>query len=110
VDRLATRIGIIHQGRLVEELAAAELDRRRGCRLVVDARDREAARAALAAAGYEATPEDGGGPLLLAEPRAVGAPDEVARVLVAAGAPPIRLAVEQEDLEAHFLRLTRGAS
>ena len=40
---------------------------------------------------------------------AIEAPDEVARVLVAAGAPPVRLVVEQEDLEAHFLRLT-GAS
>jgi hypothetical protein len=29
-------------------------------------------------------------------------------VLVAAGTPPIRLAVEQEDLEQHFLRLTGG--
>jgi hypothetical protein len=29
-------------------------------------------------------------------------------VLVAAGTPPIRLAVEQDDLEQHFLQLTGG--
>jgi hypothetical protein len=29
-------------------------------------------------------------------------------VLVAAGTPPIRLVVEQDDLEQHFLRLTGG--
>jgi ABC-2 type transport system ATP-binding protein len=110
VDRLATRIGIIHQGRLIEELTAAELARRRARRLAVDARDREAARAALAAAGYAVTTRGGDGPLVLEEERAVEAPDEVARVLVAAGAPPTRLAVEQEDLEQHFLRLTGGAS
>ena len=47
---------------------------------------------------------------MLGEPRAVAAPDEVARVLVAAGIPPTRLAVEQDDLEQHFLRLTGGGA
>ena len=49
------------------------------------------------------------GPLEIRDERAIDAPDEVARLLVAAGAPPIRLGVEQEDLEQHFLRLTGGA-
>ncbi len=107
VDRLATRIGIIHQGRLIEELEADELERRRRQRLSLAARDGSAARAALEAAGYAvAAGEDGG--LLLDEPRALEAPDEVARLLVAAGTPPTRLAVVQEDLEEHFLRLTGG--
>ena len=44
VDRLATRIGIIHQGRLIEEMSAAQLEARRGVRLVVEARDPDAAR------------------------------------------------------------------
>ena len=50
------------------------------------------------------------GSFVLAEPRCVEAPDEVARVLVAAGTPPTRLAVEQEDLEEHFLRFTGGGA
>jgi len=107
VDRLATRIGIIHAGRLIEEVDAEELERRRARSLVVDARDRPAARAALEGAGFGvALAADGA--LVLGEPRAIEAPDEVARLLVAAGVPPTRLAVEQEDLEAHFLRLTGG--
>jgi ABC-2 type transport system ATP-binding protein len=109
VDRLATRIGILHQGRLIEELDGADLERRRARRLAVDARDRAAARSALEAAGYAVTAGSEDGAFVLAETRAVEAPDEVARVLVAAGAPPLRLAVEQEDLEAHFLRLTGGS-
>ncbi len=52
VDRLATRIGIIHKGRLIEELGVRELERQRARRLAVDARDRVAARAALESAGY----------------------------------------------------------
>jgi ABC-2 type transport system ATP-binding protein len=110
VDRLATRIGILHRGRLIEELDAADLERRRARRLAVDARDRAAARAALEASGYAVDDAGEGGGLVLAEPRAVEAPDAVARVLVAAGAPPMRLAVEQEDLEEHFLRLTGGSA
>jgi len=109
VDRLATRIGIIHRGRLIEELDTSELERRRAKRLSVDARDRAAARAALEKAGYAVTiaPEDG--TLALKEPRAIETPEEIVRVLMAAGTPPIRLVVEQEDLEQHFLRLTGGA-
>ncbi|HET9223267.1 MAG TPA: ABC transporter ATP-binding protein, partial [Roseiflexaceae bacterium] len=106
VDRLATRIGIIHRGRLIEELDMADLERHRTRWLVVDARDRRAARCALEAAGYAITCQGDGGAFVLDEPHALAAPDEVARVLVAAGAPPTRLAVEQEDLEQHFLRLT----
>jgi ABC-2 type transport system ATP-binding protein len=108
VDRLATRIGIIHRGRLIEEWDTAELERRRERRLVVDTRDRSAARAALQAAGYAALDLNERGGFALTDRRAVEAPDEVACVLVAAGAPPIRLSVEQEDLEHHFLRLTGG--
>jgi ABC-2 type transport system ATP-binding protein len=106
VDRLATRIGIIHRGRLIEELDMAELERCRTRWLVVDARDRSAARSALEGAEYQVTCLGDDQGFVLREPRAVAAPDEVASVLVAAGTPPIRLAVEQEDLEQHFLRLT----
>jgi len=109
VDRLATRIGIIHNGRLIEELDMDELERRRARRLAVDARDRSAARSALEAAGYAVSLVGEDGAFVLNEPRALEAPDQVARVLVAASTPPIRLAVEQDDLEQHFLRLT-GAS
>jgi ABC-2 type transport system ATP-binding protein len=44
--------------------------------------------------------------LVLNEPRAIEAPDEIAVLLVRAGTPPTRLAVEQENLEEYFLRLT----
>jgi ABC-2 type transport system ATP-binding protein len=104
VDRLATRIGIIHRGRLIEELSTEEMERRRARRLVVEARDAAGARALLEAAGYEPQAQDGR--VVLTQPRAVRRPDDVAAALVSGGHPPTRLAVEQEDLEEHFLRLT----
>src|SRR6266542_2720032 len=119
VSRLATRIGIIHNGRLIEELDAAELARRERPRLVVTARDPAGARVALRAAGFDpggaaatgpgAAGGDGwGGPdgaLVLTEEAALRRPDDVATVLVAAGYPPTSLTVTHDDLESHFLRL-----
>jgi ABC-2 type transport system ATP-binding protein len=104
VDRLATRIGIIHDGRLVEELDSDELERRRRAWLSVDAADREAARRALTEAGFAPVAHEDG--LRLGDARAVDHPEEIAGLLVKAGAPPTKLVVAHEDLEAHFLRLT----
>jgi ABC-2 type transport system ATP-binding protein len=104
VDRLATRLGIIHKGRLIEELDADRLEALRRRRLEIRAGDLQAARNALQAGDFQVNLVDG--TILLDEPRAVEHPDEVARILCAAGVPPTRLAVTQEDLESHFLRLT----
>ncbi len=109
VDRLATRIGIIHQGRLIEELDADKLEQLRARHLTIKTRDLGAAIKALESAGYS-TLSDYDDLIRLNDPRAVEAPDEVAEILVHAGAPPIHLAVEQENLEEHFLRLTNDAS
>ena len=107
VDRLATRIGIVHRGRLVEELSSAELERRRHRRLEVATRDLERAEAALRQAGFAPTRSGGSDrPVIeLTDDRALNRPDEVAELLVRSGVPPVRLAVVQEDIEAHFLRL-----
>jgi ABC-2 type transport system ATP-binding protein len=104
VDRLATRLGIIHKGRLIEELDAEALERLRSRRLEIQARDMEGAQKVLERAGF--TVEVHHGKIVLTEPRAVEAPDVVAGILFASGTLPTRLAVEQEDLESHFLRLT----
>jgi ABC-2 type transport system ATP-binding protein len=104
VARLAKRIGIIHQGRLIQELDVAELERNRRRRLVLRARDVEAARAALGAAGHLAGVTSDGA-LELRDAAAIERPDDIASLLVQAGAPPIQLMMEEEDLEQYFLRL-----
>ncbi len=108
VDLLATRIGIVHAGRLIEELDSDALRRHRDPRLEVGARDLEAAEAALRASGLDPRRVlDHGLPLLeLREPAALDAPDGVAATLVAAGASPTHLAIARETLEDHFIRLT----
>lgn len=108
VDRLATRIGIIHRGRLIEELDSEKLKTLRSQRLEVSVRNPDAGLRALAASGFAV--ERDGSTLLLKDPRAIEAPDAVATLLVTAGTPPLRLSVLHEDLEEHFLRLTGGVS
>jgi ABC-2 type transport system ATP-binding protein len=105
VDRLATRIGIIHQGKLIEELDAARLEKLRAKRLEVRARNLEAAQISLQSAGYEFSTKNG--TIILEDKHAIEHSDDIAHMLVNAGAPPTRLAVEQEILEDYFLRLTR---
>ncbi len=104
VDRLATRIGIIHKGHLIKELDAEKLEALRSHRLEIQARDLSATQNALANAGFAV--KTSGSTILLNEARAIDAPEAVATLLVKAGTPPSRLAVEQEDLENYFLRLT----
>jgi ABC-2 type transport system ATP-binding protein len=104
VDRLSTRIGIIHKGRLLDELDAEKLEELRSQHLEIKTRDLEAAQGVLTRAGF--TVDAGENMLLLSEARALEAPDKVAAILVNAGTPPTRLAVEHENLEDYFLRLT----
>jgi ABC-2 type transport system ATP-binding protein len=105
VDLLADRIGIVHRGRLVEELDSDALEQRRDRRLEVETRDIEAAETALLAAELTPRRRDGGR-LELRDPMALDAPDRVAEILVSAGVPPTHLAIARESLEEHFMRLT----
>jgi ABC-2 type transport system ATP-binding protein len=113
VARIATRFGVIHRGRLLEELSAAEMERQRTRWLLVDARDREGARSALTAAGLavddcagDTSATNGAASVLrLSDADAIAHPEEVARRLVGAGIDLTRLSVEEEDLETQFLRL-----
>jgi ABC-2 type transport system ATP-binding protein len=116
VARIATRFGVIHQGRLLEELSAAEMERQRARWLLVDARDRAGARATLRSAGLVVEsctgnessgnePSGIAGALCLSDAHAIAHPEEVARRLVEQGIDLTRLSVEEEDLESQFLRL-----
>ncbi len=81
-----------------------ELERNRRRRLLLRARDLQAARLALASAGYPvAMLRDGA--LELTDLRSLEHPDDIASLLVAAGVPPTQVLVEEEDLEQYFLRL-----
>jgi ABC-2 type transport system ATP-binding protein len=89
---------------LLQELDLAGLERNRRRRLVLRARDGQAARQALDLAGHPARVLDDG-TLEVRSQAAIDRPEEVSRLLVQAGTPATHLVVEEEDLEQYFLRL-----
>ncbi|MEP7135762.1 MAG: ABC transporter ATP-binding protein [Chloroflexota bacterium] len=107
VDKLASRIGIIHKGKLIEELDTQKLELLRAKHLEVQVRNLEAAQICLQSAGFKFTIKDE--TILLNDAQALARPDYIAHILVNAGSAPTRLAIEQQNLEEHFLQLTGGA-
>ncbi|MCB8960940.1 MAG: ABC transporter ATP-binding protein [Ardenticatenales bacterium] len=105
VARLAERIGIINDGRLVQELSVAEMEQQRHQQLIVATRDNLAAQAVLAGAGY-AVSLTAGQQISLRAPDAIQHPEQIATLLVENGQPPTTLTLEKEELESYFLRLT----
>jgi len=107
VAQLADRVGIIHDGKLIEEVGYRELRElgRTSIGIIVDN-----------AAGAEKILRESLGFVEVSRPDAKtlrvsdrGAePAAIARALVGAGIGLERLAVEEEDLERHFMRLTGG--
>jgi ABC-2 type transport system ATP-binding protein len=108
VDRLATRIGIIHNGKLIEELDTDKLEKLRSKRLEVKSRNFDGAFISLQSGGYKPVIEQD--TILIEHEYAIEHPDEIARILVNAGAAPTHLAVKQQNLEEHFMQLTNNSS
>ena len=104
VSRLAGRIGIIHNGHLLQELSTDELEKNRKRRLLVRTRDVEAAYQALIAANQPAKLLQDGS-IEIKTTASVERPDEINQMLVNAGTVPTQLMVEEEELEQYFLRL-----
>ena len=103
ISRFATRIGIIHEGRLVQELDSASLESLSSKRLLIGAKDMVAAAEILSGKGFD--PELTEGNLLGVKNKdAIESPDIMAIILVNEGCPPTILKVEEEDLETYFLR------
>ena len=104
ISKLATRIGIIHRGQLVQEANKEQLEEVMQKRLIVNAQQQEEAKRELSRSGFSVSVE--GETLAIRDTQALKHPERVSSLLVEAGYPPTLLKVEEEDLEAYFLRLT----
>jgi len=109
VAHLADRIGIVHEGRLLQEFDYDELRARTGAYLDIGVSEPDRAagllREQLGLDRIEPTPEGG----LRVFDGADRGP-EIARALIGAGLDLTRLVPVQEDLESYFMRLTGGGS
>ena len=117
ISKVATRIVIIHEGRLIREVESKELDLYLEKRLLVSGRNNKAMKEVLSAKGYQVNfksdLENNSCYLELIDIKSVESSEEIATLLVNAGYPPKMLTVEKEDLENYFLRIlndcNRGA-
>lgn len=107
ISKLANRIGIIHQGRLIQEVDRKELKELRDKRLVVDGREQKSIKDKLHEVGFSVI-TDKEGKLEIRDQKAVKYPENIAKILVKADLPPTLLKVEDEDLESYFLNLVKN--
>ena len=109
ISKVATRIVIIHGGRLIREVESKELDLYLEKRLLVSGRNNKAMKEVLSAKGYQVNfksdLENKSCYLELIDTKSVESSEEIATLLVNAGYPPRILTVEKEDLENYFLRI-----
>lgn len=109
ISKIATRIGIIHNGSLVQEVDSSNLNNYLIKRLLINALDKEKLVSVLAQKNIELKQSNNGFFETFSE-FAINQPDEIASILVHNGVPPTLLKVETEDLESYFLRIieTKG--
>ncbi|MBP7496349.1 MAG: ABC transporter ATP-binding protein [Bacteroidales bacterium] len=103
ISRFATRIGIIHEGKLIQEIDAKQLDIHCRKRLLINTNDIKAAYSILSQKGYSVF-ETEEGLLEIKNEEAIKHPDIIATILVNAACPTTLLQVKEEDLESYFLR------
>jgi len=104
ISKFATRIGIIHEGRLVHESSAHEMVNQRKISLQIKVHDPEMAKKRLEEnnLAFNVTEE---GIIEIHDQEAISNPEKIATLLVQYGIPPNLLKVEEEDLETFFLRI-----
>lgn len=107
IAKIATKIGIIHEGELIQEIESNKLNELLHRRLIINTRDNMSAISKLTTAGYPSTLNTNGY-IEINHKKAIQHPDEVSRLLVSEGFPPTQLTVEEENLESYFLRIIDG--
>ena len=109
ISKIATRIVIIHEGRLIREVESKELDQYLEKKLLISGRNNKAMKEVLSNNGYKVNfnsgLENNSCSLELIDTKSVESPEEIVTLLVNAGYPPKMLTVEKEDLENYFLRI-----
>ena len=102
ISKLATRIGIVHNGKLIKEINSSDLDKLTLRKLVVKTFDNTRAGIMLSEKSISCSVMRDF--IEITDEYAIEHPDEIAIKLVNAGLPPLMLNLIEEDLESYFLR------
>lgn len=101
---MASRIGIIHKGVLLEELTVKDFETIRRKQLMIGTKDVRKAQAIFSDAGYAVHPS-AHNCLALPDDLAVKNPEHIARLLADHEVPLTMLKIEEENLEHYFLKV-----
>lgn len=104
ISKVATRIGIVHGGKLIKEINTDELDHQIIKRLYVNTNDNQKALQILKAKGFAVSISKNGF-VESTEVKAIQHPESISTLLVNSGLPPKMLNVFEEELETYFLRI-----
>lgn len=107
IARFATRIGIIHEGRLILESDTDELKNSRKRVLQIGTVNNTEAQKILSEQGYNPVGDENG-ILVIRDEDAMAHPEKLSEILVWKGLPPLRVKLEEEDLEHFFFRIIQN--
>ncbi|MGE5458263.1 MAG: ABC transporter ATP-binding protein [Methanococcaceae archaeon] len=103
ISRFSTRIGIIHNGKLIQEINTSQLEQLCQKRLKVNTRNNHLAKSVLHQAGVMSS-ETSDNMLEIKNDTIINNPESITTLLVNNQLPPSLLNVVDEDLESYFLR------
>jgi len=104
ISKVATRIGIVHNGKLIKEINTNGLEHQIIKKLCVNTSDNHKALQILNGKDFTAAINELG-LIESLDNKAITEPETISSLLVNSGLPPKMLNVIEEDLEAYFLRM-----
>lgn len=104
ISKVATRIGIVHNGKLIKEINTNELEHQIIKKLCVNTSDNHKALHILNVENFTVTINDLG-IIESVDNKVIIQPEIISTLLVNSGLPPKMLNVIEEDLETYFLRI-----
>ncbi len=107
ISKLADRIAIIHEGKLIKELTRQELSDQIIKKILVQTADNQTAIQHLKKANYSAE-QSQSGEIEITNQQAVEHPELITKLLTDNGLPPKQIFLFTEDLEMYFLRTIKG--
>lgn len=108
ISKIASRIGIIHQGKLVKELTIKELTDELIKKIVVKTSDNRKAAQELSEANYKAVITNND-EIEITNSEAIGNPENISKLLVEKNLALKQVYLFTEDLEMYFLRTIRNS-
>jgi ABC-2 type transport system ATP-binding protein len=107
VAKVANRIGIVHEGRLIKELTTDELNNQVIKKVLVQTNDNAKAFQLLTSLNLETTLTEND-EIAIIDTETIKHPENISKYLVEKGLPPKQVRLFTEDLEMYFLRTIRS--